>query len=312
MTDPLDGQSLPPNRRPNLLGIGAAKAGTTWLAGLLGAHPDIFMPPQKELNALHYGNLAARLDEYQAYFASGEDRAVRCDFSVRYLNSPNAPDAAATLTPDARILAVLRNPVDQLQSHYWHLRRQNFHEPAPVNPAPDLFEALDRFGDRLLEPALYGKHLTRWLERFPRDQLLVIDHADLAGERLAPSLDRLCDFLGIGHFDFSGAVEQASAAESRVGVQPRGGLAGALYTRLYVGVVRGPYQWAKQAFGVQAVETLKRGLKLRQASEALFFKSGYPRLEAADRLRLYERLAPDIEVLDSLNLIDTRRWKPAP
>jgi hypothetical protein len=312
MTATLAGLTLPADRRPNLLGIGAAKAGTTWLAGLLGAHPDIFMPPQKELNALHYANLAGRLDEYQAYFAGGEGHAVRCDFSVRYLNSPQAPAAAAQLAPDARILAVLRNPVDQLQSHYWHLRRQNFHHHAPVDPAPDLFEALDRFGDRLLEPALYGKHLARWLEHFPREQLLVIDHADLAPDRLAASLDRLCGFLGIQPYDFSSAADQASAAESRVGVQPRGGLAGALYSRLYVGVTRGPYQWAKKAFGVQAMETLKRGLKLRQASEALFFKSGYPRLDAAERARLYELMAPDIAQLQSLGVIETSGWKPAP
>ncbi len=312
MSTGLEGLSLPPTRRPNLLGIGAAKAGTTWLAGLLGAHPDIFMPPQKELNALHYGNLAERLDEYGAYFAEGEDRAIRCDFSVRYLHSLQAPTAAAQLAPDARILAVLRNPIDQLQSHYWHLRRQNFHHPTPLDPAPDLFEALERFDDRLLEPALYGKHLERWLAKFPRKQLLVLDHADLAGERLASSLDRLCNFLEIEPYDFSGAVESASAAESRVGVQPRGGLASLLYSRLYVGVTQGPYQWAKQAFGVKAMEGLKRGLKLRQASEALFFKSGYPRLDTADRVRLYDRLAPDIAQLQALDLIDTSRWKPTP
>ncbi|MDQ0463118.1 hypothetical protein QO010_000866 [Caulobacter ginsengisoli] len=312
MSATLAGLTLPPTRRPNLLGIGAAKAGTTWLAGLLAAHPDIFMPPQKELNALHYGNLAARLHEYQAYFDAGETHAVRCDFSVRYLASPQAPAAAAQLAPDSRILAILRNPVDQLQSHYWHLRRQNFHHHAPVDPAPDLFQALDRFGDILLEPALYGKHLTRWLEHFPRERLLVLDHADLAGERLGPSLERLCRFLEIESFDFSAAAAEASAAESRVGVQPRGGLAGFLYSRLYVGVARGPYQWAKQTFGVKAMDSVKRGLKLRQASEAVFFKPGYPRLDATDRARLYERMAPDIAQLESLGLIDTSRWKPAP
>lgn len=310
MTTDLQGLSLPREQRPNLLGIGAAKAGTTWLAGLLGAHPDIFMPPQKELNALHYGNLAARLDEYRAYFEGGEAHAVRCDLSVRYLNSPNAPAAAARLTPDARILAVLRNPVDQIQSHYWHLRRQNFHEPAPVAPAPDLFEALERFPDRLLEPALYGAHMTRWLALFPREQVFVLDHADLAADRLAASMDRLCDFLGIDRYDFTAAVQQASAGESRIGVQPRGGFVGALYSRLYVGVARGPYQWAKKTFGVQAAESLKRGLKLRQASEALFFKSGYPRLDPAGRQRLFERIADDVARLEALNLIDTSRWAP--
>lgn len=308
----LEGRTLPANRRPNLLGIGAAKAGTTWLAGVLGAHPDIFMPPQKELNALHYGDLAARLDEYQAYFEGGEASAVRCDFSVRYLSSPQAPEAAAQLTPDARILAVLRNPIDQLQSHYWHLRRQNFHHHEPLNPVPDLFEALDRFDDRFLEPALYGKHLTRWLALFPREQVLILDHAELSQGRLSATLDRLCGFLGIPTFDFAPAAQATQASESRVGVQPRSGLAGALYDRLYVGITRGPYQWAKRTFGVRAMEGLKRGLKLRQASEALFFKAGYPKLEPADRARLYERLAPDLDQLQALGVIDTAPWRPAP
>ncbi|MDP1737482.1 MAG: sulfotransferase [Caulobacter sp.] len=296
--------------RPNLVCLGAAKAGTTALATVLGAHPDIYVPPQKELNALHYNDLDDRVGEYMAYFREAGDVAVRCDFSVRYLSSPNAPAAAARLTPDTRLMVILRNPVDQIQSHYWHLRRQNFHQARPVDPPPDLFEALDWFPELLLEPALYGKHLERWLALFPRDRMLVIDHADMLRD-LQGTLDRICDFVAVDRFDFTAAAGDTSAQDGRAGVQPRGGLAGRLFPRLYVGVARGPYTWLKRLIGVQGADRLKRLLRLREASEALFFKSGYPRLDQTDRRRLQDRLAEDRRRLDALVLIDTSRWKGA-
>lgn len=302
--------SLAANLRPNLICLGAAKTGTTALASVLGAHPDIFMPPQKELNALHYDGLYDRLDEYMAYFRDARGAAVRCDFSVRYLASPNAPAAAARLTPDAGLMVILRNPIDQIQSHYWHLRRQNFHQVRPVSPPPDLFEALDLYPDLLLEPALYGKHLERWLALFPRNRLLVLDSLDLARD-LQGVLDRICDFAGVDRFDFTMAANETSAQDGRAGVQPRGGLAGRLFPLLYVGVARGPYAWIKRMVGVRRTDQLKRLLRLREASEALFFKSGYPRLDQAGRRRLHAWLAEDRLRLDALGVIDTSRWSVA-
>lgn len=286
-------KALPADLRPNLLGIGAAKAGTTWLATVLGAHPDVFVHPQKELNALAYNNLAQRVDEYGAYFEAGRNAKVRCDFSVRYLSSPNAPAAAAELAPDAKLLLVARNPVDQVQSHYWHLRRQNFHQPEPVSPAPDIFEALERFPDLLLEPALYGKHVERWLGLFAPDRLLILENRALRAD-LAGAMDRLCDFLAVPRFDFAAAAAATSAQDGRAGVQPRGGLAGRLFPRLYTAAANGPYAWLKAALGVEAADRIKRALRLRQVSETVFFKSGYPALDAADRQRLFDLFAADI------------------
>jgi len=295
---------------PNLICLGAAKAGTTALAAILGAHPDIFMPPQKELNALHYDDLDARRAEYRAYFRDAGDAAVRCDFSVRYLSSPNAPAAAARMAPDARLMVILRNPVDQIQSHYWHLRRQNFHQARPVHPAPGLFEALDLYPALLLEPAMYGRHLERWLALFPAERLLAIDHADLSRD-LQGTLARICDFVGVDRFDFTAAADQTSARDGRAGVQPRTGLAGWLFPLLYVGLSRGPYSWLKRMVGVERTDRLKRLLRLREASEAVFFKSGYPRLDEGDRRRLRARFEEDRQRLEALGLIDTSRWEAA-
>ncbi len=285
--------TLPKDRRPNLIGIGAAKCGTTWLAEVLSRHPDIFVHPQKELNALVYNDLDARLDEYAAYFDEGRDAKIRCDFSVRYLSWPSTPAAAARLAPDAKLLLVVRNPVDQVQSHYWHLRRQNFHQYEAVSPAPDLFEALERFPGLLLEPALYGKHVHRWLEKFPRERLLILDSRELRSN-LAGALARICDFLEIEAFDFTEAAQATSAQDGRAGVSPRGGLTERLFSSLYVSVARGPYMWLKRTVGVEGAERVKRVLRLRQTAEAVFFKSGYPKLSPADRARLFEVFREDI------------------
>lgn len=293
---------------PNLLCIGAAKTGTTWLANVLPAHPDIFLPPQKELNILHYEDIDQRLHEYRGYFSALEHQMQRADFSVRYLASPRAPAASAKLVPHAKILVVLRNPVDQVQSHYWHLRRQNFHQVEPVQPAPDIFSALEKYPDLLLEPALYGKHLQRWLEYFPRGQLLVIHNSDLFGNTESV-LNRICEFLEIKPFDFSPAIAKTTSTDGRAGVQPRGGIAGKIFPKLYVAVTRGPYLWLKRRFGVQRAESLKRALRLRQVSEAVFFKSGYPKLEPSERLRLQQYFTADMALLHSMGMLDISDWQ---
>jgi hypothetical protein len=302
--------ALDPRRRPNLLGIGAAKCGTTWLATVLSAHPDIFMPAQKELNALHYGDLDARLAEYEAYFAPARDEKIRCDFSVRYLNSQNAPRAAARYTSDAMLLLVLRDPVEQVQSHYWHLLRQNFHEAHPVRPAPTIFEAIERYPHLLLEPALYGKHLACWLEHFPRERLHVMRQEELM-RRLPVVMDGLMDFLGIARFDFAAASAATSSSGGRGGVRPRKGALGAVYPVLYAAAANGPMRWLKSSLGVRRTDAIKRGLGLRQISEAVFFSKGYEKLDATGRARLGALFRRDTELLSRLVDIDVSSWARA-
>lgn len=303
--------SLPAASRPNLLCIGAAKAGTTWLANVFSAHPEVFVPPQKELNALHYADLKDRLDEYAAYFATAGAARVRGDFSVRYLSSPRAPEAAQRYVPDATVLAVLRNPVDQVQSHYWHLLRQNFHAAEPILDPPGVFEALERYPELLLEPALYGKHLTRWSKCIPRESIVLVRHEQLA-QGLNAAMTGVVRRMGLGPFDFDAAARHVADSDSRRGVRPRGGALGAIYPRLYTALARGPYQWLKRSAGVAAAEQLKRVLRLKQAGEAVFFVKGYPKLELPERVALYQRFKDDLEELAGTFDFDIGGWEPRP
>ena len=297
---------LPPEHRPNLLGIGAAKAGTTWLASLLNQHPDIFMPPQKELNALHYDDLEERLDEYAEYFSSAEYSRIRCDFSVRYLNSLNAPRAARRHVPEAKILMIARNPIDQIQSHYWHLRRQNFHQSQPVSPPPDLFRALERFPELLLEPARYGKHLARWMAFWPKERILAIRYEDLVRETNV-TLSQICDFLDIPRFNF---VQVENASNTRKGVQPRTGILNTIYPLLYSGASGYVLAPLKSWLGVRRADQVKRLLKLRQLSESLFFKPGYEPLNSAQTQQLWALFRQDMQEFAGLSGLDIAQWEP--
>lgn len=269
------------------------------------------MPPQKELSALYYNDLEDRLQEYQAYFLGAEDVRVRCDFSVRYLSEPNASEAAARHTPDAKVLAILRDPVDQIQSHYWHQVRQNFSQPKAVKPQPDIFGALKKFPKLLLEPALYGKHLRRWFESFPIDRVLILDYGEVARD-LPAALAKVWSFLDLAPASMPQEAK-APTREGRRGVSPRGGILGSIYPPLYSAVTHKPYQAAKSILGVRRVDAIKRKLKLRQLSEAIFFETGYPKLSSDDRLRLRAIFADDLRILDEeLGFAPASVWRVAP
>ena len=296
---------------PNLLCIGAPKCGTTWLSGLLAAHPQIFIPPQKELNVLHYNDCAERLGEYEAYF-KGVSVDWRGDFSVRYLSSPNAPmNAVRHLVDGVKLICVVRDPIEQVASHYWHLRRQNFHQAKPVLPAPGLLEAIDAFPDLLLEPVLYFKHLSRWLEHFPREQLLVVDYRQLV-DRTPDTLRSIQQFLDVEldiEIDLetdkeiraeAALIKAGTDADLRRGVQPRSGLAAKIYPRLYSAISRGPFQWFKRQFGVKAAEDVKRKLQLSHWSQKLFFRPGYPEPSDDERSAILAIVAHDQEALKKL------------
>lgn len=100
--------------RPNFFILGAPKCGTTSLAAWLSQHPDIFIPPEKELNYFdndhHYGERLT-LAQYERLFATARTKAVG-EASVWYLYSRAAVANILAYQPEARFIICVRNPVD--------------------------------------------------------------------------------------------------------------------------------------------------------------------------------------------------------
>src|SRR5262249_39324802 len=111
---------------PNFFVIGAPKAGTTSLYEYVAQHPDVYMSPVKEpayFKPRHPpgGEDAEpedRLAAYVALFDGVAGEHVVGEATPSYLQSASAAARIRDAVPDARLVAVLRNPVDRAYSGY--------------------------------------------------------------------------------------------------------------------------------------------------------------------------------------------------
>ena len=196
---------------PDFLIIGAQKAGTTALYAYLRQHPQITGPSWKEVSFFdrHYARGAAW---YRGNFPNAlRARGLVGEASPSYVFHPLAPERVAALVPEAKLIALVRNPADRAFSHYQHevaLGR----EPLSFEDALEAEdERLRGEEERMLaDPAYfsrpwwdhtyrargrYAEQLDRWLAVFPREQLLVVPSEDLLDEP-EQTHARVLEFLG--------------------------------------------------------------------------------------------------------------------
>jgi hypothetical protein len=129
---------------PNFLIIGAAKSGTTALYHYLKQHPQVYMSPQKETNFFAFegqkvcfhgpgdqetsDSIVTTLDSYKEQFRAVSNESAIGEASPWYLYSDHAATNIHRRIPDAKLIAVLRNPADRAFSSYLHVirhRREN-------------------------------------------------------------------------------------------------------------------------------------------------------------------------------------------
>jgi hypothetical protein len=199
---------------PDFLILGAQKAGTTALYAYLRWHPEITGPSFKEVSFFdrHY----AKGERWYRAHMPVRRRSLVGEASPSYLFHPLAPERVARLLPDARLIALLRNPVDRAFSHYQHevaLGREPLSFEAAVDREDERMQGeLDRM---LRDPSYfslawwnytyvargrYAEQLERWFASFPREQLLVLFTEELSADT-ARTYRRVLGFLGVGARD---------------------------------------------------------------------------------------------------------------
>lgn len=176
---------------PNFLVLGAYKAGTTSLYYYLRHHPEIFMSPVKEPQFFTFdsggptrADSVTNLGDYEALFADAGSAKAIGEASTSYLYSEHAPGRIRDHIPDAKLIAVLRNPVDRAYSNYLHNIRDS------VDPLADFGEALAAEGTpgrtglkwRYKDVGLYSVQIERYLRHFAREQLLFCLYEDFDRE----------------------------------------------------------------------------------------------------------------------------------
>lgn len=191
---------------PDFLIIGAQKSGTSWLRAQLGQHPDIFMVPHEVHFFDKEYNFARGVEWYASHFAGAGTRLAG-EKTPEYLwaggrpiggHLPDVHERLHGLLPDAKLIAVLRDPVRRAVSALHHVIRHG--GISPRHSMDDLLLGRKRHllaDQTVLDKGLYAEQLRAYMDLFPPEQMLVlVFEEDVVAEPRA-ALRRTCRFLGV-------------------------------------------------------------------------------------------------------------------
>lgn len=112
-------------RLPDFLCLGTQKGGTTSLHRLLRQHPQVYLPACKEI---HYFSLHDDHppEWYAEHYSAAKETQFCGDITPYYLFHPRACRGIHQLMPEAKLIVLLRDPVERTLSQYFHARRLGF------------------------------------------------------------------------------------------------------------------------------------------------------------------------------------------
>lgn len=266
---------------PNLVVIGAQKAGTTSLHRYLDRHPQVSMSTPKELNFFTSPawNWWRGVEWYESQFPV--QTPIRGESSPSYTTYPREtgiPARMQSVIPDARLIYVVRDPVERLVSQYLHDRANGYEQRSLAELAsdPELADSPYVLQGR------YHLQLTQFLEHYPQDQVLVLVQEELMRHR-EEALRRVFGFVGVDpSFWTQEYTVLANTAADKVGRS----------------AVRG------------RARRLTRMLPPRAATraETLLARSGRPQIDRSLRTRFAAHFADDARELRQLTGLELRSW----
>ena len=197
--------------KPNFFIVGAPKCGTTAMNDYLQQHPDIFMAPKE----LHYfgADLETKIklseQEYLKYFQNASDKKIVGEASVWYLFSKTAAEEIKKFSPDARILIMLRNPVDVIYS----MHSQNLYDGN--EDVKDFEKAIELDNDRkkginlanavdfykmppYKDSVRFSEQVKRYFNAFEKSNVHIIIYDDFAANP-ATLVNETLVFLGLNN-----------------------------------------------------------------------------------------------------------------
>ena len=213
--------TAPVRTLPDFLIIGAQKCGTTFLYQLLVQHPRVKSAFLKEVHYFDL-NFGKGNNWYRSNFPlqmRNTRTYITGEASPYYLFHPHAAKRASMVVPDAKLIILLRNPVDRAYSHYQHQVKRVTGEARETLTFEEAIEAEERIlpaeVSKMLQDEYYksSSHRTRsylsrgrymdqlliWSSFFPRRRMLVLKSEDLFDDT-TNALERVLDFLAIPHW----------------------------------------------------------------------------------------------------------------
>ena len=169
---------------PNFIICGTQKRGTTALYHYLREHPEIYMSEKKEVHFFDL-NWNKGLNWYEKHFKVTSGAKAIGEASPFYMYLEEVPERIHEILPDAKLIFILRNPVDRAYSHYWHEVKLGFEYLT-------FEEAIKKEEERLSDGTIFSKQhysykdrgkyieqIKRFMKYFSKDQILILLNDDL-------------------------------------------------------------------------------------------------------------------------------------
>lgn len=304
-------------RRPNFFIVGAPKCGTTAMARYLAEHPRVFLSEPKEpeyfIRHLLRGKSRRQipshcnsLEHYLELFRGVPDscRAVG-EASVQYIRSERALHEIAEFSPQSRIIAMLRNPVELVRSYHAECLLHLHENEEDIERAWDLQE--QRVAGHRIPPgsqktdqwhyakiASLGDQVETLLRIFPEDRVLLVFHEDFA-EDPGSVYRRLLSFLGV--------ADDGRTEFPRLNPRKRGRHGLLLRVAKEWQTLRYVSEWMKAKVGVDSWGIVRR---IQSAKEVE--PQARPSLRPEFHDRLVDYFEPDVLKLQELTGRDLTHW----
>ena len=209
-----------PGSLPDFLIIGAQKAGTTFLYYLLCQHPYVAPTSEKELHFFDSQKFNKGEGWYRSNFppptSENGHKVITGEASPYYIYHPLAARRAAQVVPHARLIVLLRNPVDRAYSDYQNRLREGneflgFEEAIEAEEerikgekekmlADEGYSSASHRRHSYLARGVYVDQIKEWHNHFDPDQLLVLKSEDFF-KNTRKMMQLVCDFLGLPEWD---------------------------------------------------------------------------------------------------------------
>lgn len=289
---------------PNFLIIGAQKSGTTSLYYYLNQHPEVFMSPVKETHFFDYGGgkrmdvgpgrvpgpAVTSMEQYEGLFDGVRAEKAVGEATPTYLYLPESPGLIGRHVPGAKLVAILRDPVDRAYSAYQHAVRNG------REPLRDFAAALAEEDKRVREGwhpifhyktrGFYHAQLSRYADALAEGRLRVYLYDDLRADQFGLMRD-LFHFVGVDE-----TFTPDTSTRYNISGVPRNRTVGMLAKR-FGGLVPA----LKRVVPFEARQRMKR---------RVFVKA--PPLDPAVRRGLIEGYRDDVLALQSLIGRDLSGW----
>ena len=204
------------SRIPDFYVVGAGRAGTTSISHYLAQHPDLFLPAVKSASYFYACDLTGSplADnrapipewfiqdelEYRNLYSSAPIEAICGDVSPVYLASTRVAARIAAVRSDAKIIAIMRNPVDRVYSRYVGRRRDGLETIATFEELVEREMATELVRDdahaTYLSGGMVSHFLQTYLTAFPRENIQIHVYEDFARDTQSV-MASICRFLGV-------------------------------------------------------------------------------------------------------------------